>query len=64
VAWGVKSTYNLTGAAKLVLRDTKVLQAAPAGELCRSAKEGDGMTAVQGVVADLKVHCGAWGDNP
>jgi hypothetical protein len=27
---------HLTGAAILVLRDTKVLQAAPAGELCRS----------------------------
>ena len=28
------------------------------------AKEGDGMTAVQRVVADLKVLCAAWGDNP
>jgi hypothetical protein len=35
-----------------------------ARELFRSAKEGDGMTAFQRVVADLKVLCAAWGDNP
>ena len=38
--------------------------AGPAAERQRSAKEGDAMTAVQRVVADLKVLCGAWGDNP
>jgi hypothetical protein len=53
-----------TAAAMLVPCNIMALSAVAAAELGRSAKEGDGMTAVQGVVADLKDHCGEWGDNP
>ena len=53
---------QMTGAA-LGSSAYNPVPADPASERGSSAKEGDGMTAVQRVVADLKVLCAAWGDN-